>query len=358
MKIKKFTGADMREVMALIKKEMGLDAIILETGKVRQKGFWGFFLPRLIEVTAAKEETFQANLWPGHFEPVQNKKIESEIKELKTMVQQVMNQKDKTTASYKGGLLGDIHQKLLDNEVDRDIADQLIEEIDRDFPHNELTRAQVNSLIQDKIGRRLRVMEFNGQRKIFCFVGPTGVGKTTTLAKIAAHYAIFKEKRVGLITVDTYRIGAVEQLKTYAGLMDLPLEVVMSPEELNRALEDMKDMDLIMIDTAGRSSKNYMQIGEIKSFLKAVPGAVIFLVLSVTTKCKDLILIAENFKPSNYNSLIFTKLDETDTYGSILNLTCYTSLPVSYLTAGQKVPEDLEIATEERLTGLIMGVGK
>ncbi|PKM81498.1 MAG: flagellar biosynthesis protein FlhF [Firmicutes bacterium HGW-Firmicutes-13] len=358
MKIKKYTGADMREVMALIKKEMGSEAIILETRKVRQKGILGFFLPRLIEVTAAKEENFQQNFWAGHLETAHSKKIESDIKELKTMMENVMSRQDKSQDPHKGGVLEHIHRRLLDNEIDREIACQLIEEIGRDFPDNELTESQVNSLIQDKIGRRLKVIKFNGQRNIFCFVGPTGVGKTTTLAKLAAHFAIFKEKRVGLITIDTYRIGAVEQLKTYAQLMGLPIEVVMSPKELSRAIEDMKDLDIIMIDTAGRNSKNHMQIGEIKGFLKVVPGAVIFLVLSVTTKCKDLITIADNFKPADYNSLIFTKLDETDTFGSILNLTSYTSLPVSYLTIGQKVPEDLEIATEERLTSLILGVGK
>jgi len=361
VKIKRYLAKDARGAMERIKKDMGPEAIILETRRVRQKGFLGLFKRRLVEITASIDDNsknqcqeylpFNLN---GHYN---NKKMETEIQELKCMVQQMTTLPGEKEKEKEGGPLRHLQQKLIDNEIDNDIAQKLTEEIKRDFPDKNLTEVQLYSLINDKIGRRLKFSNNNNGRHVYCFVGPTGVGKTTTLAKLAANYSIFKEKKVGLITIDTYRIGAVEQLKNYAQLIDIPLEVVMSPAELKQSLDKMKDFDVVMVDTAGRNAKNSLHLNELKAFTEVLSEATTFLVLSLTTKSKDLIKITDKFKATNYNSLIFTKLDETDTYGSILNIACHTTLPVAFLSTGQKVPEDFEIASEERLTNLILGVG-
>ena len=357
MRIKRYAAKDMREAMILIKKDLGSDAVILESRRVRQKGLLGFFRPLQLEVTAAVDQRTTPVGFPQNMDSLRTKNIQSEINELKSLVQQVMDQQNRllTAEHQEKSSLDYLYRQLVDNEVETSIARDLVNEVERDCPGDNLTQPQAHRLLCDKIGKRLKPVDFNGQKYIFCFVGATGVGKTTTLAKLAAHYSIFKGKKVGLITLDTYRIGAVEQLRSYARLMDLPLEVVMSPKELTAALLKMKDMDYIMVDTAGRNSKNFIHIQELQSYSKVIPEPITFLCLSATTRWKDMAVITKNFKAVNYNALIFTKLDETCSFGSILNAVCHTDLPVAFLTNGQKVPEDLEISSEERLTEIILG---
>jgi flagellar biosynthesis protein FlhF len=161
---------------------------------------------------------------------------------------------------------------------------------------------------------------------------------------------------VGLITIDTYRIGAVEQLRTYAEITGMPIEVVMTPKDMSRALDRLADRELILIDTAGRNSKNSLHVSELASFLTLLPSSETFLVISATTKMKDLKVIIENFRKANFNRLIFTKLDETESYGALLNVACQIGLPLTYVTTGQNVPDDLEAANAEKLAKLILGV--
>ena len=357
MRIKRYVARDMREALGLVKKDLGPEALILESRRVRQKGLMGFFRPLHIEVTAAVDKRTSQGVIPRELDTLQTKTIQSEIDELKSLVKQVMIQQNGLLSreSKEKSPLDYLYRQLVDSEVEKSVARDLLKEVGRDCPEEKLTQAQAHRQLRDKIGKRLKPVDFNGQKYIFCFVGATGVGKTTTLAKLAAHYAILKGKKVGLITLDTYRIGAVEQLRSYARLMDLPLEVVMSPRELEEALMKMNDMDYIMVDTAGRNSKNFIHIQELQSFSKVLPEPITFLCLSATTRWQDMALITNNFKPLNYNALIFTKLDETSSFGTILNAACHTTLPVAFLTNGQKVPEDLEIPSVERLTDLILG---
>ncbi len=357
MKIRRYVARDMREALGRIKKELGSEAVILESRRVRQKGLLGYFRPLQLEVTAAVDQKTYTAGFPQEMDYLGRKTIQAEMDELKTLVKEAMVQQSAavTESHQEISSLEYLYQHLVDHEVESSIARDLVKEVERDCPGENLTRVQAQRLLCDKMGRYLKPVCFNGHRHIFCFVGATGVGKTTTLAKLAAHYSIFKGKKVGLITLDTYRIGAVEQLRSYARLMDLPLEVVMSPKELKEAMLKMKDMDYIMVDTAGRNSKNVMHVQELQGFSRVLPEPFTFLCLSATTKRQDIEVIAENFKPVNYNALIFTKLDETSSFGSILNAACHTKLPVAFLTNGQKVPEDLEIPTEERLTDIILG---
>jgi flagellar biosynthesis protein FlhF len=194
-----------------------------------------------------------------------------------------------------------------------------------------------------------------GRPRIVAFVGPTGVGKTTTIAKLAVQYALDKKKKVAMVTIDTYRIAAVEQLKIYAKIIDLPFRPVSSPEELNQVLAEFADQDLVLIDTAGRSQRDQSQIKEIRNFLKQSFPVEISLVMSITHKEDTLSAINHQFGFLPIDNIIFTKLDESYTYGSIINQLFKMKKPLSYLTTGQKVPEDIEIATKERIISLVLG---
>ena len=186
-------------------------------------------------------------------------------------------------------------------------------------------------------------------------IGPTGVGKTTSLIKLASQFSLVHQMKVALLTADTYRIGAVEQLKIYRDIIDIPFEAVNTPEELANALKRYSDMDLIFFDTAGRSPQNKKQIQELRSFLDIAKPAETHLCVSATTKNSDLLPIVGKFGLVPINRFLVTKLDETRSYGQILTLTSNFSIPVSYLANGQNVPNDIETAGAESIAELILG---
>ena len=187
-------------------------------------------------------------------------------------------------------------------------------------------------------------------------VGPTGVGKTTTIAKLAANYHLKEKRRVGLITVDTYRIAAVEQLRTYADIIDLPMQVVSTPREMREAVGRMDNLDLILLDTAGRSPKDEVRIQELRAFLTEADADEVHLVLSSVASARVLEQTAERFAAVGTTSLILTKLDEATGLGNILPLVRTSQLPLSYLTNGQNVPDDIEVAESMRVARLILGM--
>jgi len=181
------------------------------------------------------------------------------------------------------------------------------------------------------------------------FLGPTGVGKTTTLAKIAARLSLVENKKIGLITADTYRIAAVEQLKTYSEILGIPLEVIYEASELQEAIEKFKDKDYILIDTAGRSHKSKELKSDYDDLVRYLKDVKIYLVMSMTTSFKDLKSIIDSYGFLKEYRLLFTKLDEATSYGNILNLKVLTGKPLSYFTIGQSVPDDIEVADKERI---------
>ena len=195
---------------------------------------------------------------------------------------------------------------------------------------------------------------------IFVIVGPTGVGKTTTIAKIASMFKLDKEAKVAMITSDTYRIAAVEQLRTYANILDVPLQVVYTLEELNDAIDKFKEYDLILVDTAGRSHKNKEQCMEMLHFANdcVIPENCtkeVFIVLSASTKYKDLENIVDVYSEiGNYN-IIFTKLDETSAFGNILNIKLKTGGSLSYVTSGQVVPDDISLIDAQKMAKSLLG---
>jgi flagellar biosynthesis protein FlhF len=194
-----------------------------------------------------------------------------------------------------------------------------------------------------------------GRRKVVALVGATGVGKTTTIAKLAANFRLRSRVKMGLVTVDTYRVAAVEQLRTYAEIIELPMKVVTNPLEMRRALDELAGLDLVLIDTAGRSPKDDLQIQELKSLLAEARVDEVHLVLSMTTSLRGLEASAAKFAAAGTTAMILTKLDEASGMGSLLSVARRVSLPISYLTAGQAVPDDIEPAHPRRVARLILG---
>ena len=194
--------------------------------------------------------------------------------------------------------------------------------------------------------------------KVVFFIGPTGVGKTTTIAKIASKYKVEQDKKVAFITADTYRIAATEQLRIYANILDAPMSIVYSNDELNSAVERLIDYDIIFVDTAGFSHKNDSQRQDMKNLIQGLDPiyeSEVYLVLSATTKYNDLQDIVNLYKEISEYKLIFTKLDETTTYGNLLNIRLYSNADLSYVTIGQNVPDDIEIFDTQKIVKQLLG---
>lgn len=334
MKIKRYVVANMKEALCLIKQDLGSDAIIVSSHKFREKGVKGLFLPRKLEVTAVLEK-----------EADQVKNDWGQIKNILNLFSETKHQEQN-----KDSLLHEIRQCLLGMEIDGQIVDSLLENIDLNSGKD---------VIRQELENRLMaifkpVTHSRHQNKIMAFVGAPGVGKTTTLAKIGAIFSLFNSFNISFITIDTYRVGAIEQMKIYGDIIGASVDVVMSPEELKEAVEKNKDKDLILIDTTGRPSKNFYQLTELRTFLDVLDCADIYLVINATTQKKDMMQILNDYKITDYSQLIITKIDETVAPGSIINAAYYTGLPIAYITNGQDVPDDIEVSNPKLLAGYVM----
>ncbi len=257
--------------------------------------------------------------------------------------------------------LVEMHERLLDMDVDPDLAEALIQAAKMKWREAQVAGKSAYELVLDLVTAMLPVAGgvalTPGSRRVVALVGPTGVGKTTTLAKIAALAALFGKKKVAFVTADTYRIAAVEQLRTYAEIIGVPCEVVYTPAEMRQALASHDGRDLVLIDTAGRSPRSSMHMAELRAFLEAAQVDETHLVLSMTTRPRDLLEIVERFSPCGVNRLIFSKLDETSRLGAILGVTSAVKVPISYVTYGQNVPEDIEVADAAQLARWILDGG-
>ncbi len=249
---------------------------------------------------------------------------------------------------------------LIEADVEDEIARELIAKMQQHATPEQLDNtATTTSLLTALIERELRCTEpllpKRGYRRVAMLVGPTGVGKTTTIAKLAGRFGVAGDLRVGLITVDTYRVAAVDQLRTYAEIIDLPLQVVSSPAELPAALAQFAEFDLVLIDTAGRSPHDERQLEELKQLVAAATPDDICLVLSLTSGARSLRSTAERFAAVRPTSLILTKLDEATGCGGLLSVSRDIAVPISYITLGQEVPRDIEPANACRAARLILG---
>lgn len=381
MRVKRFVGASMQEAVAKMKSEFGKDAVILHTKKTRAPGFWGFFFRNQIEIIAALDESKPGRSQEtagsarrksngpavevevsriGSYGPRGNRLAGGQVRvdaEVDEDLDMLFHKADIRSLPEE---LRRIAVRLKESDVEERIAVSIAKSLVTD-DSEDLTGKE--KLLEQRLLRRVRSIvkvvppwDFARGAEVVCFIGPTGVGKTTTIAKLAANFALLSGRKVSLITMDTYRIAAVEQLRTYADIINVPLDVVFTPEEMKKRVEERaKSSDLVLIDTAGRSPRNAMQMAELKAFLDGVPLTETHLVLSAGTRYPDLVEVISRFSSLNPDRLILTKLDETVVYGSILNAYAIARRPIAYLTDGQNVPENIEVADADRIAGLILG---
>lgn len=382
MLIKKYLVKNMNEAMTRIRYELGRDAIIISQRKVRESGVKGYFKPKLIEVTAALEnskldkkeskkvsevDNFKDSLnsiksifekeevkahidrsveieKPSILEKVSTKKdkaLKDEVKEIKELLNKVI----KNTNKEKEALVA------VDFLRDMDIEENLLGDINLEkYEDIESFKEELKEVLKTDIEVVNKDLRGN-----VVLIGPTGVGKTTTIAKLAGRLALIEKKKVGLITIDTYRIGAVEQLKTYAEIMNIPFKVVITLKEMEEAINSLDECDVVLVDTTGRSSKNTMQISELRAFIQKVNSSNISLVISGTTKNKDIDAILSGYGEINYEDIIVTKLDETTSYGCLYNIAKKSNKPISYITVGQNVPDDIKVPSKDEIIKLILG---
>ncbi|HBM74134.1 MAG TPA: flagellar biosynthesis protein FlhF [Clostridiaceae bacterium] len=355
MIIKKFVADNVSDALSMIKTELGKEAVIISRRNVKQKGLFGVFLPRRIEITAAvddmtKKEPLLLDKVLETKKAYEKVEVEKELGEVKEMLKKLVDGKPKPARRERKSSL---KRLLLESDVSEDVIDAITHEARSKDKYKSSTRLPDSAIIE-QMQQKLKACQIHKGR-VHAFIGPTGVGKTTTIAKIAGMHALNTNEKVGLITIDTYRIGAVEQLKIYADILGIPLEVVNSVSDIKRSMDNLKDCDTIFVDTTGRSTKNVMQLSELKLYLDRIKPDVTYLVVSMTTKYRDLLHILEGFSTINYNSIILTKLDETSTYGSVLNVAYNAKAPISYITKGQNVPDDIKEADAQELIGLILG---
>ena len=401
MVIKKFTGRTENEAVELAKKELGNGIVIMNVRIVKKKGISGWLGAKLTEVTVALEEEGDT-LKSAHRETMtktssesvksgeagrmthntvnvmseSSQNIEKKLDSLQTLLvdrfkqqeekQEQLNReeateeengKEKESAEETGEqekFIRLLYNTMLENDVDEKYANQIIDDVEKIKKPNlpfDYILANVYQKIVLKFGRAEGIAPAEKGPRVLLFIGPTGVGKTTTIAKIASHYCMEEKKKVALLTADTYRIAAAEQLRTYANILEVPFRVLYSAEEFNSAIADFSDYDYIFVDTTGHSHRNEELMDKMKELFEAVKKygeCQIFLVLSATTKYRDLLKIASNYREITEYQLIFTKLDETATLGNLLNLRLYTDAPIAYVTCGQNVPDDIELFNPQK----------
>jgi len=305
------------------------------------------------EMLAESQQNLPANAEPNSTELAQKlDRIQQMIERLDQI------QSNPVSRNIPEELFG-IYTQLIDAEVDAQVAQDVIFELKTQAEPKQLTHpaarhAMTRAWLEKQFKCSPPIQPKPGQRKVISLIGPTGVGKTTTIAKLAANFRIRDGIRMGLVTVDTYRIAAVEQLRTYAEIIDLPMKVVTNPLEMRRALDEMMGLDLVLIDTAGRSPRDDLKIKELKSLLSEADVDEVHLVLSLTAGLRNLMTTAEQFAEVNTSALILTKLDEAIGPGALLNVARSINLPVSYITTGQDVPNDIEISNPQRLANFIL----
>ena len=419
MTINKFQGKTKEEAIEKAKKELGDNAVIMNVKEMKPKGLFRAFSSSTYEVTAAMEEKEPyisqrsalqnpkgvhdninlaadekielSKLVKSEKETVkpavpvrtvikkeqvketeddnEEKKLEKRLDDLSTMLEEKLGQtKDvdpiapaKSSSVEEFNFVRILYSTLINNEVHENYANQIIGEIEQFIrPGNsvDMILANVYQKLILQFGRP-HTIDLSGKKpKVVFFIGPTGVGKTTTIAKIASKYKVEYNRKVAFITADTYRIAATEQLQVYANILDAPMTIVYSADELNDAVMNLADQDLIFVDTAGFSHKNANQRDDTKHLLNSLPADCnkeVYLVLSATTKYKDLQDIVDIYKEISDYNLIFTKLDETSAYGNILNIKLYSEAGLSYVTMGQNVPDDIEVFNTQKIVKQLLG---
>lgn len=379
MEVRTYRAGSLQDALWLVRNDLGPGAAVLHTRELPLSRLLGW-LPgmRQIEVTASAEVIVPSRLaaledaptapaTDGALPPSKaafDREVASQLADLQSMVE------DLCRRTRAGGGPRDLpeslfalYTELLDRELDAELARELVERVGVEAPRQELADldslvSRVERMVEREITVAGPIGMASGRARVVALVGPTGVGKTTTIAKLAANFRLRERRNVGLITVDTYRVAAVEQLRTYADIIDLPMHVVGTPREMREAVDRMAHLDLILMDTAGRSPKDQVKIRELRALLAEARVDEVHVVLSSVTSAAGLVSTAERFAPVGATALIFTKLDEATSLANLLPALRTCRLPVSYVTNGQNVPDDIAAADTRRLAGLIVGAGE
>lgn len=418
MTINKFQGKTKEEAIEKAKEELGENAVVMNIKEIKPKGLFRALKRTTYEVTAAKEEkeptnavlrtksvegkmnsnidykadenitlTFN-NIIRDKKEEVEKKstnmekksvnadkesKLEERLDNLSNILEEklgvnkteeeqpaaVSNQKPQSNEELK--FVRILYSTLLDNEVNEKYINQILDEIERFLRPGNNVDTILSNVYQKLIlrfGQPNTISLSVKKPKVVFFIGPTGVGKTTTIAKIASKYKVEMNKKVAFITADTYRIAATEQLRVYANILDAPISIVYSKDEMNSAIEDYLDYDLVFVDTAGFSHRNEAQRQDMKELIAGVDPAYekeVYLVLSATTKFDDLKDIVDIYNSIASYKLIFTKLDETTKFGNLLNVKIYADAELAYTTNGQNVPDDIEVFDSQKIVKKLLG---
>ena len=401
MIIKKYIGKTEENAVGTAKKELGNNIVIMNVRNVKRKGLFSVLRPKIVEITVALEEEKEqkslaemqkrAALLPQSnvehsnklFEsPDSSNNIEEKLDSLQTLLvnqfqksendkKEMKDNKDKentivddiqpTKEPEHMAFIRLLYNKMIDNDIDEKYANQIMEEIEKlckpNMPFDNTLVNTYQKMIL-KFGKSEGILPAEEGPKVIFFIGPTGVGKTTTIAKIASNFAVEEKKKIVLLTADTYRIAAAEQLRTYANILEVPFRVIYSEQDIQTAVSDFSKYDYIFVDTAGHSHKNEKQIDQILNMIQSVDSIAekqVFLVLSANTKYSDLIKIANSYDTLEEYKLIFTKLDETTTLGNLYNLKLHTNAPIAYITLGQNVPDDIEPFNPQKTVKQLLG---
>jgi len=368
----------MHAALAQVKEELGPEAVILNTKTSYQRGFLGFGKREVVEILASNtvriadkppQFTRQREEYARHHvksgadaAPTAVKapsgEIMKELSSIKTQVE-LLTREYVQDPQYPPAL-NEHYQNLLEAGVTKLLAKQVVGAV-----HTELSKTDLDDdgMVREKLARELgKLVKLAGpikcggrKTRTIVMTGPTGVGKTTTIAKLAAHYSIKERRKVGLITADTYRIAAVEQLKVYADIIGVTLDVVLTPKELRQAVRRNSEKDIIFIDTAGRSQQNQTRLVELKNFIESAEPDENHLLINATTDKDEVFNIIDKFGCAKASSFIFSKVDECTNSGIIFNVLSNCDTPISYLTTGQDVPDDIEVASEQGLLDLLFG---
>jgi flagellar biosynthesis protein FlhF len=379
MQVKRYEATNIQDALAKIKSDMGSDAIVLSTKRLPGE-------KRLIEVLAAKDngceeqEIVTGESREGLNEMVFNGEdreilfsLRTEIGEIKSLVRGAERERlNEEFAEIKDSMntffdaLGlrnkgkgkhspsQIYYYLLGRGLSRKMACRLLDKINQNCPPQEMMDYERGLKIAEDLLKCTFIEKEGKEKRVKVFLGPTGVGKTTTLAKLAARYTLEQKKSVGLITTDTYRIAAVEQLKTYARIMGLPLEVATGRETFRQSIERFRDKEFIMVDTPGRSREEGGYLSKLKDMLTGSWEMETNLLLSLTSSRESLMDVVGRYRAFGYDQIILTKLDECTNCGILYDVVERASKPVSYISTGQNVPQDIEQANPVRLAELIM----
>ncbi|MCR5302088.1 MAG: flagellar biosynthesis protein FlhF [Lachnospiraceae bacterium] len=397
MIIKKFQAKTEEEAISAAKREMGDNVVIMSVRSVKKKGLFSFLRRPATEVTVGMEEDVEktpvspfstlakqsvarpAAPRPGDVifedepapEPKKSDKvIEQRLDNLQSLLEKQFtrtHEKDEFETEKEVeedssvAFLKLLYQTLVENEVAEKYVNELLDEIGKINTQKASVDFILGNIYQKmilKFGQPVTIpLGLERQRVIF-FIGPTGVGKTTTIAKIASQLSVNHKKKIVLLTTDTYRIAAAEQLRTYASILDVPFRVIYTEEEMMSSVKDYKDYDYILVDTAGHSQHNKDQKESTAHFLRSIDDSVdkdVYLVVSATTKYRDLLAITDAYSEFTDYKLIFTKIDETTTLGNLFNLCMHTGASMSYITTGQNVPDDIEVFSPQSTVKQLLG---